>query len=248
MHGRPHTGAVADCMRRTRAAYHYAVRNVRRREAAIIQENFSKSVLENRTRDFWSEVRKLKNSSKYLSNNIDGTTDRHAIADMFAEKYDGLYTNVPYDSVEMAEIVRNITDGIDGYSSDCIITVSDVAEAVSGLKTAKHDGYAGLSTDYVIYACDELFVHIALLFSAMLVHGLVFDDLTTSSIIPIPKGKNMNCSESCNYRAIALSSIFGKLIDRIILIRYADKLITSQHHRLQARLSSAFSFLPERPA
>ena len=60
-------------------------------------------------------------------------------------------------------IVRSITDGIDGYSSDCIITVSDVAEAVSGLKTAKHDSYAGLSTDYVIYACDELFVHIALL-------------------------------------------------------------------------------------
>ena len=28
-----------------------------------------------------------------------------AIADMFAEKYDGLYTSVPYDSVEMAEIV-----------------------------------------------------------------------------------------------------------------------------------------------
>ena len=100
---------------------------------------------------------------------------------------------------------------------------------MSGLKTAKHDGYAGLSTDYVIYACDELFVHIALLFSAMLVHGIVFDDLTTSSIIPIPKGKNMNCTESCNYRGIALSSIFGKLIDQIILSRYADKLITSQH-------------------
>ena len=31
-------------------------------------------------------------------------TDGHAIADMFAEKYDGLYTSVPYDSVEMAVI------------------------------------------------------------------------------------------------------------------------------------------------
>jgi len=30
--------------------------------------------------------------SKYVSNNIDGMTDRHAMADMFAEKYDGLYT------------------------------------------------------------------------------------------------------------------------------------------------------------
>ena len=79
------------------------------------------------------------------------------------------------------------------------------------------------------YACVELFVHVALLFSVMMVHGIVFDDLIISSITPIPKDKNMNCTESCNYRGIALSSIFGKLIDRIILSRYADKSITSQH-------------------
>ena len=63
----------------------------------------------------------------------------------------------------------------------------------------------------------------------MTVHGIVFDDLLVSSIVPIPKGKNINCSESVNYRGIALSSIFGKLFDRIVLNRYADKLITSQY-------------------
>jgi len=49
-----------------------------------------------------------------------------------------------------------------------------------------------------------------------------------SSIVPIPKGKNTNCTESANYRGIALDSIFGKIFDRIILNKYADKLITSQ--------------------
>ena len=58
----------------------------------------------------------------------------------------------------------------------------------------------------------------------MIVHGIVFDDLLVSSIVPIPKGKNINCSESVNYRGIALSSILGKLFDRIVLNRYADKL------------------------
>ena len=32
-----------------------------------------------------------------------------------------------------------------------------------------------------------------------------------------------------NYRGIALSSIFGKILDRITLSRYADKLIASQY-------------------
>ena len=63
----------------------------------------------------------------------------------------------------------------------------------------------------------------------MIVHGIVFDDLLVSSIVPIPKGKNINCSVSVNYRGIALSSILGKLFDRIVLNRYADKLITSQY-------------------
>jgi len=77
--------------------------------------------------------------------------------------------------------------------------------------------------------CKVQILHIALLFSAMTVHGIVFDDLLVSSIIPIPKAKNINCTESTYYRGIALSSIFGKILDRIILSRYADKLITSQY-------------------
>ena len=41
------------------------------------------------------------------------------------------------------------------------------------------------------------------------------------------KGRNINLSDSSNYRAIALSSIYGKTFDHIILSRYADKLCTS---------------------
>lgn len=47
-------------------------------------------------------------------------------------------------------------------------------------------------------------------------------------MIPIPKGKNnRNCTTSANYRPITLSSVLGKLFDRILLNRYADSLTTS---------------------
>ena len=42
---RPNTGLVADIMRRTRAAYHYSIRNVKRNEHAIIRQRFAASVL-----------------------------------------------------------------------------------------------------------------------------------------------------------------------------------------------------------
>ena len=45
--------------------------------------------------------------------------------------------------------------------------------------------------------------------------------------IPIPKGRNVNLSDSFNYRGIALSSIYRRPFDQISLSRYADKLCTS---------------------
>ena len=38
---RPHNGAVADVMRRTRAAYHYAIRQARRDEDSIVRERLA---------------------------------------------------------------------------------------------------------------------------------------------------------------------------------------------------------------
>lgn len=42
------------------------------------------------------------------------------------------------------------------------------------------------------------------------------------------KGKNVRKTSTTNYRAITLSSILGKLFDRIVLTRYSDILATSQ--------------------
>ena len=46
-------------------------------------------------------------------------------------------------------------------------------------------------------------------------------------MIPIPKGRNVNLTDSSNYRGIALSAIFVKIFDHIVLSRYQSKLITS---------------------
>jgi len=47
----------------------------------------------------------------------------------------------------------------------------------------------------------------ALLFTAIVVHGTVPDSFLYSSIVPIPKGKHGNVSDSSNFRGITLNSI-----------------------------------------
>jgi len=49
---------------------------------------------------------------------------------------------------------------------------------------------------------------------------------SASMIAPIPKGHNVNKSDSANFIGIALSSIFGKIQDNIILDRYHVQLMS----------------------
>ena len=96
------------------------------------------------------------------------------------------------------------------------------------LNSGKSDGNGGLSTDHFKNACDDLFVYVSFLFSCMLVRGTVRGDLLISNVIPIPKGRYRNLTDSNNYRGIALSSVFGKILDFIFLNRYSVKLCTSE--------------------
>jgi hypothetical protein len=67
---------------------------------------------------------------------------------------------------------------------------------VSEFKPGKRDGQFGLSSERVSNACDELYVRIAILFSALVVHGYVTDDLSSNTVLPIPEGEHLNYSDS----------------------------------------------------
>ena len=227
---RPKTGAVADCMRRTRAAYHYAVRKVKRDEDNIINERLANSLLNNSNRDFWSEIKRIRSSKSGSCRTVDGQSEAISIAKLFADKYRDLYTSVPYDVSEMQIIQNDVNNLLKNVSScaDCIFNLCDVKSAVSHLKAHKNDGSTGLTSDHIINAGDDCFTHLALLLSAITVHGTVPDNFLYSTIMPIPKKKHGITSDSSNFRGITLSSIYGKLFDNIILSRYGESLRSSE--------------------
>ena len=61
----------------------------------------------------------------------------------------------------------------------------------------------------------------------MLCHGVAPKSFLDANVIPIPKNPKLNLSDSNNYRAIALSSIFGKILDKIIIAAQSEQLNTS---------------------
>jgi len=91
------TGAVADCMRCTRAAYHYSIRKVKRDEDMIINERLAESLLTNDARDSWSSIF----GQVRLVLVVSSMDILKPLVKLFADKYRDLYTSVPYDVNEM---------------------------------------------------------------------------------------------------------------------------------------------------
>jgi len=115
-------------MRRTRAAYHYGIRQLKKDENLIVRERVAEAILSDGGRNFWSEIKRIRSHRSSNSRIVDGQTDVGAIAQLFATKYRELYTSVPYDKDDMQRIVDDVNNTIKGYStySDCIVHLQDV--------------------------------------------------------------------------------------------------------------------------
>jgi len=106
--GRPRSGVVADCMRRTRAAYHYAIRQARWDEESIVRERIAEAFLTDPTRNLLEEVKRYGNKKTAYNKTVDGYTDENSIAQVFASKYKSFYSSVSNDAEELKHIITEI--------------------------------------------------------------------------------------------------------------------------------------------
>jgi len=110
---------------------------------------------------------------------------------------------------------------------DHLIFTGDILAAIARLHLHKSDGGCGLSTDHFLHAGYDLACFIAFLFTCIIVHGCAPSGFGDSSIIPIPKKHNINVADSNNFRGIAVSSVFCKLFDNVVLEKFHANLRTS---------------------
>ncbi len=100
-------------------------------------------------------------------------------------------------------------------------------KGIGHLKHEKSDGTEGLYSDHLINGGDSLYVYLTIIFNAMLIHGISPESMLLGTMVPIPKNKRQSLCNFDNYRAIPLSSIIGKILDWIILIKEEQSLSSS---------------------
>jgi hypothetical protein len=191
------------------------------------------SLATNDKRDLWSELSRLKSGQQPAPDRVDDAQGEKEVCDLFSRKYEELYNSVPYNPVAMRELMTAIDDLIatrcdNGlcYSAH-LFKVEDVTEAIGKLKCGKADSLPLFSSDQIVHGGTHLTVHLTLLFNCMMRHIFVPKKLLVATLVPIPKNCRKSMYDSSNYRSIALSSIIGKVLDRMILTLHADVLSTS---------------------
>ena len=63
--------------------------------------------------------------------------------------------------------------------------------------------------------------------SALFIHGFLPDSMLSVVLVPVIKDKCRKINDSDNYRPIALASVISKVIEKILLTRMSDLLITT---------------------
>jgi len=238
--GCPKTGYVADIRRKTRYKYHSVLRKVKQHEKEIQAIRMAENADSCQYSEFWNNIKKIRGNTSRYPSTVDGTCGAEHIASLFRNKYDQLYNCVSFDVQQMAALKDGLSASItDHYITpseyhhaprkcgEHLIMVSDILDAVNNLKRGKHDGNRGYFSDHIMNGTPRLHVQLSLLFNSMLSHGYVPKDFLLSTLVPIPKNKRKSLNNSDNYRAIALSSILGKLLDKILLFKCNNAFQTS---------------------
>ena len=99
------------------------------------------------------------------------------------------------------------------------VTTDEVIAAIKKLELNKSSGDDNIQAEHIKYANEKLVLLISICFTACFVHGFLPSSLLTVVLVPIVKNKAGNINSIDNYRPVALSNIFSKILEMIILGR-----------------------------
>ncbi len=165
-------------------------------------------------RAFGKEYKKMNGSSRETPPHMDGSTGPECIAQQLSAKHSTLYNSVPSDFDELNSIKQKIKHAICRYNGSLhIIAVEEMKKAISKLHGENSDGDGQLLSNHIIYAPDELSVHLSVLMTCIILHGYNPTDLLLGTLISQPKDKHGNICDSDNYKGICLCSCITNLLE-----------------------------------
>ena len=163
-------------------------------------------------KSFWKEVKNISTSKSTITCNINGVSGQGEITKLWENFFQNLL-NSSHDVSNKQSVLTALgtCTATEHFSS------GDIQATFKILKSGKSAGLDGLYAEHFKYACDQLSVLMSLVINSMILHSYLPNDLMDTIIIPIVKNKKGNVTDMDNYRPIAITSIFSKVLEILVL-------------------------------
>ena len=211
--------------RSSRSRYKYEVRRLKRREQFLRRQKMAAALASSNSRSFWQQVHHVNKSKKpSLVSCVDGISGADNISQLFSAKLSDTLNS--HDSCSRDSLHLPLTSSLSAADLDLIsVSIDCVVDAFSHLKSGKSDG-TSLISDHLIHVLPAVCSSVATLFTAILRHGYMPEQLRDCILVPIPKG-NKYPAFSDNNRPIVLAPTLSKALEWCILLLHPDSFLTS---------------------
>ena len=173
-----------------KSRYKYEVRRLRRREQFIRREKMAAALASVDSKSFWQQVHRVnKSKSCTPASSVDGVAGADHISHLFSTKLRGILNSQDACGRDVS-LLSSLSSSL---SVDDLVGISISEECVD---------FRG---DQLIHALPAIRSFASLLFTAILRHGYMPEQLRNYILVPIPKA-NKDPANSDSYHPISLAS------------------------------------------
>ena len=225
--GSQREGPLAMQMRQARAQFKLALRHCRLNEKQLRADAMSRNQA---THDFprlWKDINSLNPKSNKLSQRVGNAIGDEAIARMWGDHFSTIL-NCINDQDSRNEVNNLISDNIQFHHRNRF-TADDIQNAVKKLPANKAAGCDDLPAEAFKFSHPVLYIMLAALYNACIIHQFLPPALLLVHLIPLIKNKLKDASDPGNYRPIAITTIASKILESVILSQLAPYLHTEDN-------------------
>ena len=222
LQGRPLDGALFDAMKKTKRDFRKALRKCKANELSIRNDSMVESLKRNNAKQFWKDVRSIKDNKQTKSTKIDNSVDPKNISEIFSLKYKLIFDdkNCQSGTIEFNSESESKTSLFRYFSTNCIRT------AIKNLNATI--GPDNIHANHLKFAPNELCVFFSKFLSSCFRHSHLPEAMTEGVFLPLIKDEFGDRESSDNYRPIMSSSVFLKLTEFAIKSKIEKYLLTDE--------------------
>ena len=151
---------------------------------------------------------------------INGHSLSNEIATDFKDMFENIFRAGFTPDADLSAMHRSLDNKCIGQSWE-VFSIVEILNACKILKPFKSDSDINLNSSAIINAPNCFFEILCDLINAVVWHGYAPSTWLSGTIIPLLKSANLDKSQLSSYRPITLSSLFGKIVDILVLNRYS---------------------------